>query len=176
MHIRGDTMNDKINTLINNLAQDIIELYEIKIPINNINEVVQKLGGTIEETTNISDSGIKKWNDRFVIYVPQLLSLKKRNFAIAHEIGHLFLHMGYSINQDIWNKQKNLIYYKSFDVLEEYQANKFASALLMPENEYEKIMNQYTIGNKVDTRKIAEYFGVFVSTAYSRGKLLGLLA
>lgn len=99
-------MNDKINTLINNLAQDIIELYEIKIPINNINEVAQKLGGTIEETTNISDSGIKKWNDRFVIYVPQLLSLKKRNFAIAHEIGHLFLHMGYSINQDIWNKQK----------------------------------------------------------------------
>ena len=45
----------------------------------------------------------------------------------------------------------------------------------MPENEYEKIMNQYTIGNKVDTRKIAEYFGVSVSTAYSRGKLLGLL-
>ena len=67
MRIRGDTMNNKINTLINNLAQDIIELYDIKIPINNINEVVEKLGGAIEETTIPSDVGIKKWNDGFII-------------------------------------------------------------------------------------------------------------
>lgn len=52
MRIRGDTMNNKTDELINELTQDIIELYDIKIPINNINEVVQKLGGAIEETTN----------------------------------------------------------------------------------------------------------------------------
>ena len=45
-------MNNKTDELINELTQDIIELYDIKIPINNINEVVQKLGGAIEETTN----------------------------------------------------------------------------------------------------------------------------
>ena len=51
----------------------------------------------------------------------------------------------------------------------------FAGALLMPKNEYKKIMNHCTTRNKVDTRKIAEYFGVSVSMASNRGKNLGYL-
>lgn len=175
MRIRGDTMNNKTNELINKLTQDIIKLYDIKIPINNINEVVEKLGGTIEETTIPSDAGIKKWNDVFIIFVPLSLSIERKRFAIAQELGHLFLHMGYMINTKLWNKQKNMTFYKSKHPLEEYQANEFASALLMPKNEYKKIMNQCTTGNKVDTRKIAEYFGASVSMASNRGKHLGYL-
>lgn len=175
MCIRGDTMNNKTDELINNLAQDIIELYDIKIPINNINEVAEKLGGTIEETTIPSDVGIKKWNDVFIIFVLLSLSIERKRFAIAQELGHLFLHMGYMINAKLWNRQKNMTYYKSKYPLEEYQANEFAGALLMPKNEYKKIMNQYTIENKVDTKKIAEYFGVSVSMASNRGKHLGYL-
>ena len=163
MRIRGDTMNNKTNELINKLTQDIIKLYDIKIPINNINEVVEKLGGTIEETTIPSDLGIKKWNDVFIIFVPLSLSIERKRFAIAQELGHLFLHMGYMINTKLWNRQKNMTYYKSKYPLEEYQANEFAGALLMPKNEYKKIMNHCTTGNKVDTRKKAEYFGISVS-------------
>ena len=44
------------------------------------------------------------------------------------------------------------------------------------QNYDKKMLDQYTVGNKVQTAKIAEYFGVFVSTAYSRGHSLGLLA
>ena len=40
--------------------------------------------------------------------------------------------MGYKINSELWNKQKNAIYYRSGDSLMEYQANEFAAALLMP--------------------------------------------
>ena len=36
-------------------------------------------------------------------------------------------------------------------------------------------MNQYTSGNKVETYKIADYFGVSVSLASNRGKFLGYL-
>lgn len=69
-----------------------------------------------------------------------------------------------------------MVYYESKYPLEEYQANDFAEALLMPKDVYKKVLDQYTVGNKVQTTKIAEYFGLSVSTAYSRGKSLGLLA
>ena len=69
-----------------------------------------------------------------------------------------------------------MAYYESKYPLEEYQANDFAEALLMPKDVYKKVLDQYTVGNKVQTAKIAEYFGVSVSTAYSRGKSLGFLA
>lgn len=65
-------MSDKIQRLINDLTADIIDIYDIHIPIRrDINDVVTALGGYIEESTDIcSSGGIKKQNDGFVIYVP----------------------------------------------------------------------------------------------------------
>ena len=168
-------MKNKAEILINNLTQDIIDLYDIKLPIHNIDSVVKKLGGSVVESTNLYESGIKKWNDGFIIYIPQFLSLERRKYAIAHEIGHLFLHMGYIINLELWSNQKNMAYYMSNYPLEEEQASEFASAFLMPTKEYKKVMKKYTAGNKVQTAKIAEYFGVSVAMASSRGKSLGIL-
>lgn len=45
----------------------------------------------------------------------------------------------------------------------------------MPKERYKEIMDRYTIGTSVETRKIAEYFGVSVSAASNRGKFLGYL-
>lgn len=168
---------DKIVTMINSLAKDIIDIYDIHIPIHDMNDVVTTLGGYIEEENkDICDSAIRKQNDGFVIYMPSSYNVERKQFAIAQELGHLFLHMGYKISPKLWNKQKNMAYYESKYPLEEYQANEFARALLMPKDVYKKVLDQYTVGNKVQTAKIAEYFGVSVSTAYSRGKSLGLLA
>lgn len=170
-------MSDKIQQLINDLSADIIDIYDIHIPIRDINDVVTALGGYIEESTDICNSGgIKKQNDGFVIYIPSFYSADRKQFAVAQELGHLFLHMGYKISPKLWGKQKNMVYYESKYPLEEYQANDFAEALLMPKDVYKKVLDQYTVGNKVQTTKIAEYFGLSVSTAYSRGKSLGLLA
>lgn len=169
-------MSDKIQQLINDLTADIIDIYDIHIPICNMNDVVTTLGGYIEENKDICDSAIRKLNDGFVIYIPSSYSTERKQFAIAQELGHLFLHMGYKVSQKLWDKQKNMVYYESKYPLEEYQANDFAEALLMPKDVYKKVLDQYTVGSKVQTAKIAEYFGVSVSAAYSRGKLLGLLA
>lgn len=171
-------MNNEIKMLINNLTQDIIDLYNIQIPIENINDVVTILGGSVEESRDvisILSSGIKKQDNRFVIYVSPFQSSKRKNFTIARELGHLFLHMGYKINPELWDKQKNATYYRSDDPLLEYQANQFAAALLMPRKVYKKVMDQYTVGNEVETDKVADYFGVSVSGASSRGKSLGYL-
>lgn len=167
---------NKITAMINSLAKDIIDAYDIHIPIHDMNDVVTMLGGCIEENNSVCDSAIKKQNDRFVIYIPSSYSTERKRFAVAQELGHLFLHMGYMISPELWEKQKNMAYYESKYPLEEYQANDFADALLMPKDVYKKVLEQYTAGGKVQTAKIAEYFGVSVSTAYSRGKSLKLLA
>ena len=143
-----------------------------------MNNVVMTLGGSVEESIdidNMSDGSIRKQDNGFIIYVSPFQSSERKKFTVAHELGHLFLHMGYRTNSDLWNKQKNATYYRSVDSLMEYQANEFAAALLMPKKEYKKIMNQYTTGNKVETDKVADYFGVSVSAASSRGKFLGYL-
>ena len=31
---------------------------------------------------------------------------KRERFTIAHELGHLFLHMGYRTNNELWEKQE----------------------------------------------------------------------
>jgi Zn-dependent peptidase ImmA (M78 family) len=170
-------VNSELRRLINNLTQDIIDLYNIQIPIQDINEVVGKIGGHVEESfdENMFDGSIRKQNNGFIIYVSPFQSAERRKFTIAHELGHLFLHMGYQINSNLWDGQKNATYYRSGDSLLEYQANEFAAAFLMPEKEYRKVMDQNTDGIKVATDKIASYFGVSISAASNRGKFLGYL-
>ena len=104
----GVNMNNELRILINNLTQDIIDLYNIQIPIQNIDEVVKKIGGRVEESLDIDnmfDGSIRKQDDGFIIYISPFQSTERRKFTIAHELGHLFLHMGYRINSDLWNKQ-----------------------------------------------------------------------
>lgn len=168
-------MISKTTMIINSLTEDLIRIYNIHVPINDISNVVSAFGGYIEEIPGNLCSGIKKQNDRFVIYTPSSYSAERKQFAVAQELGHLFLHMGYKISPKLWDKQKNMVHYESKSPLEEYQANDFADALLMPKDVYKKVLNQYAARNKVQTAKIAEYFGVSVSAAYGRGKSLGLL-
>lgn len=165
--------------LINNLTQDIIKEYNIKIPITNIEEVVQSLGGEIETDYNLEyvvSGSIRKQNDSFVISISPYQTEERKRFTVAHELGHLFLHMGYKINDDLWKKQDNEEYYRVGNSMLEYQANEFAAALLMPKEIYKEKMDKYTKGNMVDTAQVAMEFGVSVSAASNRGKFLGYLA
>lgn len=165
-------------SLINDLTASIIEVYHIEIPINNIDEVVRRLGGKVVERDNLSeysDGFIRKTqDDRFEIVVSEYQPPNRRNFTIAHELGHLFLHMGYLIDKNRWNQQQET-YYRKGNSQEEYEANEFAAALLMPEQRYKQILDKYTEGNVVDTSKVAQEFNVSVNAASNRGKWLGYL-
>ena len=83
--------------------------------------------------------------------------------------------MGYLTNEALWKLQDENTYQRSGSSEKEYQANEFAAAFLMPQEEYLKVMNDNLAGNKVDTSKIAEYFNVSVEAASNRGKFLGYL-
>lgn len=162
---------------IDYLAQKCIDKYNIKIPINDIDDVVSSLGGRIEDMLieNLSDGYLQKiGSEHFVIFASPYRDKINRRFHIAQELGHLFMHMGFKTNEELWESQKSGVWYSDSVECEE-EATEFASALLMPKNVYNEILKRYTVGNEVKTAKIADYFGVSVSLASARGKALGYL-
>lgn len=67
------------------------------------------MGGIIVEKTaidDLSDIWIRKLvKSHFEIFLPPVQiswTIERRNFMTAHELGHLFLHMGFRINDDKW--------------------------------------------------------------------------
>lgn len=173
-------MDYKLRKKINSLAEDILENYEISTPIINIDEVVDRLGGRLQEDCQIglySDGTVVKGRGdcQFVIHIPCSQSDTRKNFTIAHELGHLFLHMGYMINRELWEQSDYVEFNRKGKSEIELQANEFAAAFLMPQKEYKTIMDKYSKGNIVNIGKVAEYFHVSVDAASFRGKWLGYL-
>ena len=158
-------MDNSTRRMINSLAEDVLSAYNISVPIGNIDEIVEKLGGTIQKEAFFSDGAVEKEGNGFKIIVS----------PFQDELGHLFLHMGYRTNNELWEKQENNIYHRIGNSEKEYQANEFAAAFLMPATEYLAVLNKVAEGNMVDTSKIAEYFNVSIEAAANRGKFLGYL-
>lgn len=82
-------MDDELNDIINNLTEDIIDVYKIQIPIKNMEDAVAALDGCIEENKTIvaaSDSNVMKQADWFAIYVSPHLSPERKRFFIAQEL------------------------------------------------------------------------------------------
>lgn len=171
-------MTEALRTKINELAATVLRCYEIKIPVTNIAEAVKELGGIIKEDANLSIYGngkIEKQDDSFAIIIPANLSDSNKNFTVAHELGHLFIHMGYKTNKELWKSYKNGVYNKHDTPELEFQANEFAAAFIMPEEIYVKIMRENTNEKAVNVHTIAKYFNVSIDNASYRGKALGYL-
>lgn len=151
----------------------------------NIKKVVTGLGGTIEEgflntgivaqLTNISN---KKSEPSFEIKISNLIdSEEKIRFAIAHELGHLFIHLGF-LDEKKWseNCKLSIVYHREemSTGIEETEANTFAVAFLMPINRFRIVANTNLNKNIYNIEQIAKQFGVSKMSAYYRGVNLGL--
>lgn len=172
-------MNSKTIKTIDFLVEIIREKFKIEVPITNIENVVNKLGGRVVETESYNeliDGAIEKCDDgSFIIRVSPSQVESRKKFTIAHELGHLFLHMGYCTNENLWNDMSTEKFYRFGRSELEYQANEFAAALLMPKDEFMDLIQKYTDGNTVDMSIIANVFKVSLSAAINRGKFLGCL-
>lgn len=169
---------------INNLTQDIINIYNIEVPIKNMNIVVKKLGGSVRE--NFVDkeyrraSMLQKIGDGFRIYVKED-DPRRTRFRIAQKLGILFLDMRYLIDGNIWDKYKDNeivdVSHHSLSVMSIAMSNYFAHALLMPKDEYIKILNDklFVKNDKLLINDIAEYFNVTPGMVRGRGYDLKLL-
>lgn len=166
----------EMSKLIERLTEDIIRAFEIEVPIKDIDFVVKKLGGKLKTSESYSTTCLCKQGDGFIIVIPNYGSEERKRFMVSREIGHLFLHMGYLINEELWKvQQSGSVYVNNSSAEAEYHATEFAEALLMPRSQYKEVLRQNTCNNLVSTSKIAEVFRVSITAASNRGKMLGYL-
>lgn len=162
--------------IIDGIVEDILDSIGVISSVLDIQEFVKEINGSIEYIDNkaIDNKIIKNGTDGFIILLNRERSVQHERFTIAHELGHLFLHMGYLLDNNKWlrtNPQK--VYLQDIFASErDYQANLFAYSLLMPKYQFLRIINQYLCDNKVSIKKIATYFNVELEAVIKRGQYL----
>lgn len=162
--------------LIDNIADLISKTFNFTTPLDMKN-VVTLLKGQLEyesfEDPTISGKIEKRPSDtyEFKITINSAESEKRQNFTIAHELGHLFIHMGYLINKEQWEKSTEYTdspMYRQGYSEEEYEANEFAGAFLMPEEIFKSLAEKFTLPT------VASRFNVSQDAALTRGRWLGI--
>jgi predicted transcriptional regulator len=162
---------------INRLAETVLSTCELSVPIP-MDEAVRRLRGDLAFVAKADfEAKIEKTDTGFRITLPQDGYEPRERFSIAHELGHLFLHMGYLVDEAKWNSIEDYtdsVYYRYGYSVEESEANEFAGAFLMPRAEFARVAQQHQDGDEYDITRIAEQFNVSAGAAVTRGRFLGL--
>jgi Zn-dependent peptidase ImmA (M78 family) len=164
---------------INRLAETILEGLELDLPVD-VEEAVTRLGGKLTTSDDKKvEALVRKENDRFEIVIHNDKPNTRKRFSIAHELGHLFLHMGYLIDPTKWGKTeeyKDSVYYRYGYGIEEGEADEFAAAFLMPEKEFRRVIADRSENRRCDIGDIAKFFDASKSAVVRRGQLLGIFS
>lgn len=165
--------------IINNIAEQIRLLLNIKENKFDIENIVKILNGSITKNHyNLDEAAItKSSDDNFEISLSDVSNYQRIRFSIAHELGHLFLHMHY-LNEEKWNNieigtshtRNTNIPYTEY----ESEANEFAGAFLMPKSEFIKVANENIEDNYYNLKNISDEFDVSIEAVNVRGRILNL--
>jgi Zn-dependent peptidase ImmA (M78 family) len=108
--------------------------------------------------------------NNFTIFVSELTSSKRDRFTIAHELGHLVLHLqmikkekpdaGMRATRHVDSSNENL-------QRAEWEANWFAAQLLMPRREFKRCVDTFGVDHA------AKVFNVSAKAAEIRAQSLG---
>lgn len=179
--LRGANVTPEKRRQISEMASAVRRALKLQSPID-VNLAVNNLGGTLEfvDPDEIAyEAIVEKQPEGFRIRIANDRAEARQNFSVAHEIAHLFLHMGYIVSPEKWN---NIVAYEDSVrarhgyTEEEYEAHQFAAAFLMPEDEFLEVAKRAYAGGKYDLSAISEHFGVSLKAAKTRGQWLGLFS
>lgn len=166
---------------ISELADIVRNTLQLTSP-TDMQEVVKKLGGDLRfvEPGEISyEAIVEKVDDGFRISIANDRAGTRQKFSVAHEIGHLFLHMGYIVNPSVWTnitRYEDSVRARFGYSEEEHEANQFAAAFLMPESEFIAVANAACTDGVYDLAQISAHFGVSEAAAKTRGQWLGVFS
>lgn len=169
-----------IGRQINKKAECLYHLIG-KTPGFDVIKAVEKLGGQVifDETEMLAvgvDAKINTFPDDenrvFNIICSKQQSDVYTRFCIAHELGHLFLHMTKK-DEDGKVQIKEASFFKDNDYssLYEWEAEEFAACFLMPEEEF----RDYVRKLEGDIKKLAEIFKVPPQSVITRCKRLEII-
>lgn len=155
-----------------NSIQEYAENIALELNYNyqNLNEVVHSIGAEISFVNPLSDDDsfngsmlVNKNEKEINISLSNLTGELRNNFTIAHELGHLYLH---ARNID----QETIEFNRYGSGRLEWEANWFAAAFLMPEEEFKNKDKEF----KSDNYELSLYFNVSESAIKIRKKDLGI--
>ncbi|GHU96897.1 hypothetical protein FACS189483_01230 [Spirochaetia bacterium] len=132
------------NSEIAKRVNRLLEEHNIENPPVPVDKLVSELGITLlTESLPEEISGILDLRNKPVIMINSEHFPNRKRFSLAHEIGHFILHKPLGIHVD---KQTYFRSAKSAESLDEYEtdANKFAAALLMPEEMVSRELERFT--------------------------------
>ncbi|WP_181309026.1 ImmA/IrrE family metallo-endopeptidase [Rufibacter sp. XAAS-G3-1] len=137
----------------------------------SLEEMVFALGGILKESPMQGAEGciLMSGNNAVITVNSNIASPGKRNFVIAHEIGHFVLHNGLT---PLYSDTDKTLAEWHRNGPQEQQANQFASELLMPSD----LFKSKVAGKKLSLSLIeqtAAYFGVSLTAAFLKYKDLG---
>ncbi len=151
------------------------------IELSSLCKVIEeKLAGKCEEVESFKlnvDALIKTADE---CNSNALFTIKYRNdmpktrvlFSVAHELGHLFMHL---LEEDGTLKQSAIMERNLMTSESELEANEYAAAFLMPEDDFIIQCDNYkNEEDKVNVTSVAKFFNVSVQAATIRGNVLGL--
>jgi len=172
--------------------EEVLKIFNVSMsPPIDLSPIIKELNIKILknfDTNNIHNIGyIKVENNDIIIWINPLKNLypTRERFTIAHELGHLFLHIApNNINAEFEDTEENLMRNNYWN-FQEYEANNFAARLLMPKELIltyaNKLYNQYKIEHsslptKEEFIKImAEVFNVSKTAMEYRLKNIGII-
>ena len=143
-------------------------------PGGDLREVVRKLGGTISHENlwgnGSTDSGSIEIKDgKFEIRLAIATGPLRDRFTIAHELGHYVLHFLYR-KQFLAEPLTEMIAQRYGASAVEREANQFAAAFLMPEEEYKAAFRELN----GDHTGLSRLFGVSRIASEVRAQALNL--
>jgi len=162
---------------IGSIADKIRSVLRVETPVD-LEKVIEALGGRIEylgPSADRPEASIEKDPHRargFVIRLAGDKVIARQRFSLAHELGHLFLHMGFA-DIERWRSAPNFVesYNRQGYGEQEYEAHEFAAAFLMPSAEYKQML----AASGSDVSKVAEHFDVSREAALYRGRWLEVI-
>lgn len=171
-----------MTNLLTKIPSKYYSKYKGVYPFPVIN-LARDLGLSVYETTDLDENEaglIRKEDGKYVIYINAHDPSTRKRFTIAHEIGHYLLHKKDLDNNNEFIDHRvqpysNTMYRDTSlhnntntkEKQKEIEANRFAAALLMPDQEFRKVFKK---ADTIDT--VAQYFKVSPSAASIRAKEL----
>jgi Zn-dependent peptidase ImmA (M78 family) len=161
---------------VEKFAEDIADHVKF-LPGDSIEELVERVGGNLvvgSSGSGDAESGSIVANavDDFVIYVSRHTSLKRDRFTIAHELGHLLLHLDPIKKLDPNAGMRATRWVDETDQSQkraEWEANWFAAGFLMPSAHFVEDHNALGLVGVISK------YGVSATAAEIRAKSLGLV-
>lgn len=160
---------------VEKFAEDIAAHVKF-LPGDSIEDLIESAGGKLvvgSSGSGDAESGsiVAHAVDDFTIYVSRHTSLKRDRFTIAHELGHLLLHLDPIKKLDPNAGMRATRWVDQADPSQkraEWEANWFAAGFLMPSEHF--IVDYKAMG----LAGVAAKYGVSATAAEIRAKSLGL--